>query len=71
MFQGFILYLLVIAFAIFSDFWAHFYNFLENKHDDPILFLVEMIADILVYTISKSGTLFNFGNFLTGFFLVN
>ena len=26
-----------------------------------------MIADILVYTISKSGTLFNFGNFLTGF----
>ena len=30
--------------------------------------LVKMIADILVYTISKSGTLFNFGNILIGFF---
>ena len=29
---------------------------------------VKMIADILVYTISKSGTLFNFGNI---FFLMN
>ena len=68
MFRGFILYLLVITFAIFSNFQAHFYNFWENKHDDPILFLVKMIADIFIYTISKLGTLFNFGNFLIVFF---
>ena len=37
-------------------------------HDDPIFILVKMIADILVYTISKSGTLFNFGNILIVFF---
>ena len=30
---------------------------------------VKMIVDIMVYTIPESGTLFNFGNFLLGFFL--
>ena len=68
MFRGFILYLLVIPFAIFSHLWAPFYNLCENKHDDPLFFFFKMIADILAYIISKSGTLFNFGNFLTGFF---
>ena len=36
-------------------------------HDDPMFILVKMIPDILVYTISKSGTLFSFGNILIGF----
>ena len=34
----------------------------------PYFFLFKMIADILDYIISKSGTLFNFGNFKIGFF---
>ena len=43
----------------------------KNKDDDPIFSLVKMVAYILVYTISKSGTVFDFENFLIGFILVN
>ena len=40
-------------------------------YDDPIFSLVKMIADIFVYIFSYYGTVFNFGNFLIGLFLVN
>ena len=57
--------------STFSHFQTHFFYFSENNHDDPIFFLIKMIADILVYTISKSGTFFNFENFLIVYFLLN
>ena len=60
--MGIILHLLVIAFAVSSNFQAHF----KNKNDNPIFILVKIINNILVYTIPKSETLFNPGNFNTG-----
>ena len=55
LFGSFILYLLVIAFAFFFSFEETFLASRENKHDDPIFSLVEMVAVILVHIISKSS----------------
>ena len=43
--------------------------FCKNKHDDPIFSLAKMIAEIILYVISKAGTLSNFGTFLIWVFL--
>ena len=43
-------------------------TFCKNKHDDTIFSLAKMIADIILYVISKAGTLPNFGTFLICFF---
>ena len=43
----------------------------KNKHDDPLFSFLKMIVHILAYSLSKSGTFFNFENFLMEVFLIN
>ena len=43
-YRGFILHLLVIAFAIFSHFQTHFNHFWKNKHDDPIFSVQKLVV---------------------------